>query len=162
MKRCSILLAISLFLCSAARGQGGGGESTKRGSSKNNVTKKKTSETVSGNPEEILLRFDGKWDGYAIYYEAQERVNKRGAEQHCELIKDEKGLKFIGLDGEILSEDSVYLTYKAGKLYGSYLWRKHGGTHGLTAKRRFTLELRRDGTLVFDDSIWKHEYRKRP
>jgi hypothetical protein len=77
-------------------------------------------------------------------------------------VRDEKGVKFIGLDGEILSEDSVYLTYRAGKLYGSYLWGKHGGTHGLIMRRRFTLELRNDSTLVFDDSTWKHEYRKRP
>lgn len=71
-------------------------------------------------------------------------------------------MKFIGLEGQVLSEDNVYLTYRAGKLYGSFVFGKHGSTHGLISRKTFTLTLRDDNTLVFDDSTWKHEYRKRP
>lgn len=120
-----------------------------------------TPKVTLSEQDAILSRLIGKWDGYTIYYDAQERQNKRGAEQHCEFVRDNKGVKFIGENGQVLSEDNAYLTFQKGKLYGSYLAGKHGGTHGKTWTQRFRIDLRDDNTLVFEDSTWKIEYEKR-
>lgn len=116
----------------------------------------------NGNQISIFSRLVGQWDGHTIWYDTQDGQYKRGAEQHCEFVRDARGVKFIGLDGQVLAEDDVYLTYAGGKFSGSYLFGKHGGTHGALDTQSFAFELKDDGTLVYTDSTWKHEYHKRP
>lgn len=122
--------------------------------------KVKTYKITFSKEEESISKLIGKWNGYTIYYDAQEGKYKQGAEQHCQIVRDAKGIKFIGVDGQVLDEDNAYLSYKMGKFYGSYLAGKHGGTHGLEWEVRFTLELKADNTLLFDDSRWKNEFKK--
>ena len=109
--------------------------------------------------EAILSRLVGKWVGNTIYLDTDQR-EQRGAEQRCEFIRDSKGVKFVSGDGQVLAQDDAYLAYKSGTLYGNYVTGKHGGTHGAQWITHFTLQLRDDGSLHYNDSTWKHEYRK--
>jgi outer membrane murein-binding lipoprotein Lpp len=111
-----------------------------------------TKQTNLPNKTDYTSKLIGKWDGYYIYYDEQSKSYKQGAEVHCEIIKDERGLKFIGVDGNVKSEDNVYLSYENGKFYGSYILGKYGGTHGQLIEIKFTLELQNDNILVWHDS----------
>ena len=88
----------------------------------------------STRPEGYFLfcssRLIGKCDGNYIYLDSKTGRYKRGAEEHCEFVRDAKKVKFIGERGQVLAEDDAYLTYPAGKLHGSYQAGKYGGTHG--------------------------------
>jgi hypothetical protein len=108
--------------------------------------------TAPSQKDAIFERLVGKWDGHTIYYDRQFKQYKEGAEQHCEFIRDAKGVKFIGNDGQVLAEDDVYIRYAGGKLYGSYEAGKHGGTHGQVWTEKFTLDLKDDKTLVYQES----------
>jgi len=122
----------------------------------------KTYRVAASKQEQTFARVVGQWDGFTIYFDPQEQKNRRGAPQHCELVRDQKGVRFMGENGSVLAEDEVYLRYGGGgKLYGSYVAGKHSGTHGQVWTQRFFLELRDDNTLLFDDGKWKHEYRKK-
>ncbi|MEN6420522.1 MAG: hypothetical protein ABFD76_01130 [Smithella sp.] len=110
--------------------------------------------------EESISKLIGKWNGYTIWYDNQDGKYKKGAEEHCQILRDTKGIKFIGQNGQALDEDNVYLSYKKGKFYGSYILGKHGGTHGIIDKVKFTLEFTNDNILVYQDSTSKHEYTK--
>lgn len=101
--------------------------------------------------EESISRLIGNWNGYHIWYDDQNGKYEKGAEKHCQIVKDTKGIKFIDGDGQVLAEDNVYLSYKKGKFYGSYILGKHGGTHGIIDKVKFTLELKNDNILVYKD-----------
>jgi hypothetical protein len=79
---------------------------------------------------------------------------------NVDFVRDQKGVKFIGADGQVLAEDDVYLHYSGGKLYGTYQMGRHGGAHGMLFPMNFSLELRDDGTLLFDDSRSKTVYKK--
>jgi hypothetical protein len=115
---------------------------------------------TSAEKDAIFDRLAGKWEGNIINLDPKTGRYKRGAEQQCEFIRDAKGVKFIGRDGQITPEDDVYLTYLGGKLHGSYEFGKHGGAHGNIWTQKFTLTLKADNTLLFDDSNWKVEYHK--
>jgi len=112
------------------------------------------------NKEDIISKLIGNWNGYTIWYDNQDGKYKQGAEQHCQIIRDAKGVKFIGQNGQVLDEDNAYLSYKNGKFYGSYLAGKHGGTHGQLFTVKFTLKFKDDNTLLYQDPTWKHEYKK--
>jgi hypothetical protein len=124
-------------------------------------TEQQSQTTAPSQKDAIFERLIGRWDGHTIYYDAQSKQYKEGAEQHCEFVRDAKGVKFIGEDGQVPAEDNVYLRYAGGKLHGSYEKGKHGGTHGQLWTEKFTLELKDDNTLLYEDSTWKNEFHKR-
>jgi hypothetical protein len=114
--------------------------------------------------EAIFERLIGKWDGNDIVYDSTKRKYKRGAEEHCEFVRDARGVKFVGENGQVTADDNAYLTYSGGKLHVSYQMGKHAGTHGQFWMVELTLTLKDDGTLVREDSYrppGKQEYRKR-
>ncbi len=106
---------------------------------------------TASKKDQLLARLVGEWDGHTIYYDAQERRNKTGAEQKLGFIRDDKGVKLVNADGMVRAEDDIYVKYRGGKLFGRFILGKHGGTHGFEYPKAFTLELRDDGTLLYED-----------
>jgi hypothetical protein len=127
---------------------------------KKKATKKSYNDIQHPNKEEMISKLVGTWGGYTIWYDNQDGKYKQGAEQHCQIVRDAKGIKFIGKDGHILDEDNVYLSYRNGIFYGSYIAGKHGGTHGRLYTVKFTLRFKDGNTLLYQDSTWKEEYQK--
>lgn len=63
-------------------------------------------------------------------------------------------VKMAKIVGAVLAEDDAYLAYKNGTLHGNYVAGKHGGTHDARWITHFTLQLRDDGSLHYNDSTW--------